>query len=389
MKLDALVSHGVLCFGGEDWWYHNRGHCDMQYMRQFAQGAPVLYVNSIVMRKPNLKEGRVFWLRLRRKLKSMLRGLSKVKENFWVYSPLTAPLHHLRSGRWMNDLALRAQMKVAFHRTGLHAPLIWVNCPAACTTAIAQRRIALIYQRTDRYEEYPGVDPDQIRRYDRTLKENADLTFFSNARLFEEERRECRKAAFIDHGVDYDLFAGAEKDSWIPPEMEALRHPVVGFYGGIDTHTFDLELMAEVIEALPDLTFVLIGKATMDCSSLMGPNVQRIEQKPYEEIPHYGKCFDVCIMPWNRNRWIEACNPIKLKEYLALGKPVVSTPFPQLEGYGDLVLTGRTPSEFALRIREALGDRPGGEEERKAFARKFSWHGQAEKILSMLESAAG
>ncbi len=79
-------------------------------------------------------------------------------------------------------------------------------------------------------------------------------------------------------------------------------------------------------------------------------------KKPYEKIPHYGKCFDVAIMPWRQNRWIELCNPIKLKEYLALGKPVVSTSFPELQNYLDVTYTAKTPEEFVRCIKKALAE---------------------------------
>lgn len=385
---ESLRRHGIVCFGGEDWWYHNRGHCDMQFMRQFARLAPVLYLNSVVMRKPNVAEGRMFFRRVLRKVRSMARGLVRVPEGFWVYSPVTAPVHHVPALRPVNEWLLRTQVRWAMGRIGLTRPWIWVNCPAACDAALALPREILIYQRTDRYEEYPGVDARQIVRYDRRLKEAADLVFFCNRGLFNEERDQCRKAAYIDHGVAFDLFAQAEHDPWIPPEMQGVPRPVAGFYGGIDPHTMDVPLLARTIERLPDVTFVLIGKASADCAALQNrPNVVRIDQRPYEQIPHYGKCFDVCLMPWNRNRWIEACNPIKLKEYLALGKPVVSTPFPQLTEYRDLVLTADTPEAFSACIQHALADRDARMTQRmRDCVRPYSWQHQAMQILTCLEN---
>ena len=96
----------VVCFGGEDWWYHNRAHIDMQLMRQFAKKNISLYVNSIVMQKPNLKEGGRLGKRLLRKLKSMKTGLKKSDAGFWVYSPFTMPVHHLAWARPLNKKIL-------------------------------------------------------------------------------------------------------------------------------------------------------------------------------------------------------------------------------------------------------------------------------------------
>lgn len=384
--LELIRRHGVLCFGGEDWWYHNRGHCDMQLMRCYARRTTVLYVNSIVMRKPNVTEGKMFLRRVRRKLRSISRGLTLTNDHFWVYSPVTAPVHHLSGARLLNEVVLRAQIRLAMRRAGLRKPLVWVNCPVACETALALRRSALVYQRTDRYEDFPGVDGEQVAFYDRRLKGHADLTFYSNHRLYEQERHQCRHATYVEHGVDFDRFASAAHDPWVPPELRDLPRPIIGFFGGIDEHTFDLELMSAVVEQLPDLTFVFVGNASIDCSTLQArPNVRMVPQRPYQQIPRYGKCFDVCIMPWRQNRWIEACNPIKLKEYLALGKPIVSTPFPELKTYDDLIHVARSPTDFAACVRKALDESDSTlRERRQDHVRPSSWEAKANQILETL-----
>jgi glycosyltransferase involved in cell wall biosynthesis len=108
-------------------------------------------------------------------------------------------------------------------------------------------------------------------------------------------------------------------------------------------------------------------------------------QKPYEQIPHYGKCFDVAIMPWRQNRWIEACNPIKLKEYLALGKPIVSTPFSELQKYREVVYEACTPKEFSDKIRQAIKENcPERIAARKDKVRNETWDSKAKLVLEEL-----
>ena len=377
----------VICFGGEDWWYHNRGHCDMQMMRQFGRHGRILYVNSIVMRKPNIGEGAMFVKRLLRKTRSIFRGYVKVSDDWAVYSPVTAPVHHLPGARMLNDRFLRLQVRVAARRLGCRRPLIWVNCPAACDTAIALRRSGLVYQRTDRYEDHPGVDVERITYYDRRLRSNADVTFYSNRQLYEEERANCRNAIYVPHGVDYDRFANAEKDSTVPEAVKMLRRPIVGFFGAIDEHKFNRELAVRIAELLPELTFVFVGGATADCSALERmPNVHLLGQQPYDQIPHFGKCFDVCIMPFNQNRWIEAFNPIKLKEYLALGKPIVTTPFGELDAFEGMVRIAEGPEAFAAAIREALSDNAAeAVEARRRHVEPHSWYAKAAEVLAALQ----
>jgi glycosyltransferase involved in cell wall biosynthesis len=376
----------TLCFGGEDWWYKNRAHIDMQLMRRFAAVGTTLYVNSIVMQKPGLSQGTKFLKKLLRKTKSIFTGLKNSDAGFWVYSPFALPVHHLAALRQVNELILRRQILHVVRKLGMDNPIVWVACPAACDTAIKVRRNLLVYQRTDRYEEYPNVDPDIISRYDRKLKAAADLTIFVNDLLYEEEGPQCKKAFLLDHGVDYDMFASAEQDPYRPEDIADMPGPVVGFFGGIDDHTSDIPFVEKVVDLLPQMSFVFVGAASSDVTELeKKANVRMLGYKRYEQIPHYGKVFDVAIMPWRQNRWIEACNPIKLKEYLALGKPIVSTPFAELKKYRDVVYEAKTPAEFAAAIEKALGeDRDPLVVTRRRTVENASWDSKAQLVLEQL-----
>lgn len=376
----------LICFGGNDWWYHNRNHFDIQMLRCYAQYGNSIYVNSIVMQKPNVSQGRKFIRKLVRKARSIFHGLKKSSEGFWVYSPFSLPVHHIRWLRPLNKMLLQFQLWLVTRKLGIQNPVVWVACPAACDVAMNMKRVKLVYQRTDRFEEYPDVDAETIRRYDQKLKANADLTIFASSSLYEEECKQCKKALYIDHGVDYSMFARAEKLDDVPKEMREMKRPVVGFFGEIEDHTCDVGFIEKLVELMPEISFVFIGKAMADCSGLMGrKNVWMLGKKPYEQIPHYGKCFDVAIMPWRQNRWIQACNPIKLKEYLALGKPVVSTPFPELRTYRDVVYEAKTPEEFADCIKKAHFENNAElVAKRRQKVAQTSWDSKAELVLREL-----
>jgi glycosyltransferase involved in cell wall biosynthesis len=243
-----------------------------------------------------------------------------------------------------------------------------------------------VYQRTDRFEEYPNIDAARVRAYDATLKREADLTVYVSRSLYEEERQQCRTAIYLDHGVDFDLFATAADDPRIPEDMSNIRHPVAGYFGGIDSHTSDVPFLEKLVTLVPEYSFVFVGSASSDVNGLLkSGNIRMLGQKVYEQVPHYGKCFDVAIMVWRRNRWIAGCNPIKLKEYLALGKPVVSTPFPQLQQYQDVVYQAATPEEFAACLRRAIAeDGPNRIAARREKVKDASWEGKAGLVLRTL-----
>jgi len=377
----------VICFGGEDWWYHNRGHIDMQLMRRFAKSGTTLYVNSIVMQKPKLSEGRKFIKKLVRKIKSILTGLRKSDAGFWVYSSFTLPVQHLDWLRPINEVILRFQLRLVAKKLKMHNPIIWVACPVACDVALRMKNTKLVYQRTDCYEAYPNVDVKTVTRYDRKLKAEADMTIFVSLSLYDKEAVQCKNAVYLDHGVDYELFASEETNLVIPLDMANIKKPIVGYFGALDEHKFDVGLVEILADLLPDMSFVFVGKASVDCSALLSKkNVWMLGQKSYEQIPYYGKCFYIAIFPWKVNKWTEAANPIKLKEYLALGKPVVSTPaFAEMQQYVDVIYEATTPEEFADCIKKALAeDNPERVAARRSKVKDASWESKAEQVMNEL-----
>jgi glycosyltransferase involved in cell wall biosynthesis len=375
------VFDGVICFGGEDWWYHNRGHYDMQMMRELSARVPVLYVNSLGMRTPSAREGKMFFRRVARKLKSLRRGLVRVRDGFAVFSPIAPPGV---SGGGLGHRWLAAQVRRAAHKLGITRPLVWVACPPAAEVVGMLGGVGLVYQRTDRFESFTGVDAARISRLDRELKAAADLTLFCSTLLYEQESGACAAAAVVDHGVDFDRFerAGLRGDD-DPPDVASLPRPRVGFVGGIDAHTFDPELFQQVARRLPEATFVLVGACSLTPDWCGPPNVVLLGQRAYDQVPGYMAACDVLIMPWNSSPWIQACNPVKLKEYLAVGRPLVSTPFRELERYAGLVRVGRDPESFAREIRAALAE-PGDAGARRERVRAQTWSEKSVAVLCRL-----
>lgn len=385
--IHSRISPSVICFGDSDWWYHNRGHMDIQLMKRYARLGRVLYVNSIVVRKLNIQEGTMFLHRVKRKVCSIMRGMKPSGiNNMTIYSPFSIPTHHIFCFKQLNEIALRLQMSQCLRRLKIKEPIIWVACPTAAEIALKLPHIKLVYQRSDRYENLPGVDFKQVKFYDELLKKHADLVVYVNRKLFNQEKNDCRKAIYLDHGVDYDLFANADNDQYIPEEMKQIPHPVLGFYGNIDNHTSDISLIEALADLLPDISIVLIGSSSLDLSALASrKNVHILGQKAYEHIPHYAKCFDVCFMAWRQNKWIEACNPVKLKEYLALGKPIVSTPFSELDYYRDLVDVAYDAKSFAEAVRKACyANNPELVSAQRKRVKNNTWYAKTEEVLHAL-----
>ncbi len=370
---------GVICFGGLDWWYHNRGHYDLQMMRELSRVTPVLYVNSLGMRTPRLGEGRMFFVRAVRKLRSFGRGLRVIRPNFAVLSPVSVPF--LRGRSFAKSLTSHMVRRGA-RRMGIKKPLIWVNCPPAAELLDRIPHSRLVYQRTDRFEAFPDIDRTEILSYDKRLK-RGDVTLYCTKSLLEEERRTCRNAVYVDHGVDFERFAGAA-DEPEPADVASIVGPRVGFVGGLDPHTFDASLFCEVARQLPDHSFILVGKCSLPEDWCAAKNVHQLGQRPYEDVAAYMAACDILIMPWLQNDWVKACNPIKLKEYLAVGRPVVSTPFDELAQYEHLVTVANSATDFTAAILQALAA-PSSPSDLRARVRNETWTAKADLVLKILD----
>ena len=365
---------GIICIGGEDWWYHNRGHFDFQIMRRLAKTFPVIFVNSIAVRMPSFREKSQFAARIGRKLKSLARGLVRVDSGFWVFSPVSAPGP---TGEKLTRWALGPQIKLAAHRAGIRKPLLWIHCPAGASLIDDIPHAGLVLQRTDRFEAFPEADPEIVERQIARLKREADLVVYCNPVLMAEEEGEVRRQLLITHGVDLETFvaAGCTRAPG-PADVAIMKRPRAGFIGGIDAHTFDPPLFVSVARQLPDVEFALIGGCSLPEGWCPLANVKLLGRKPYELIANYMSAMDVLIMPWNGSEWIKACSPIKLKEYLAVGRPVVTTDFPALQKYRDLVRIAHGPRAFADAIRAAL-DEPYDADRSRARIASEGWDAKA------------
>jgi glycosyltransferase involved in cell wall biosynthesis len=380
---DKETFDGIICLGGEDWWYHNRGHFDFQIMRRLAQKWPVLFVNSLGVRMPDLGDKKLFAERIGRKLKSLKRGVVHVENQFWVFSPAVLPGAR---GAMLTNWALSPQIRMAARRAGIKRPLLWVHCPAGAAMMTKIPNAAIVMQRTDRFEAFPEGDPALLTKQIKSIKAVADLTVYAAPHLMQEESGQVKRQVLVTHGVDLERFVSAGLGGAPEPDdLRGVRRPRVGFIGGIDAHTFDPDLFLGTAARLPHAEFVMIGGSSLPKDWCTLPNVRFLGRKPYDEIADYMAAMDVLIMPWNGSDWIKACNPVKLKEYLAVGRPVVTRDFAALDGFRDLVRTAGDSESFAREIRLALNEPYNADEARRRVATE-TWDAKA---LILQDAIAG
>lgn len=386
-KMVGQKFDSVICFGDSDWWYHNRSHADMQFMRRFARNWPTLYVNSLGVRKLTFSNRRALLHRVGRKARSIMHLCCESGEGFRVASPVFLPGYDGRAG-WAFAKLLRIQLMLVMKVLRMQRPLIWVACPSAASVLDELPRAALVYQLSDAYTALDGGPSRCAGQMEARIVRRADVIICSSERLVIRARNLYGRTdcTYVDHGVDFDVFSSAGRRNRVPPALTAARRPIIGFYGNMDENTVDRLLLQEVIRSRPQYQFVLVGSMALSFEVLKrAPNVIAIPQQPYPSIADYGAAFDVCLMPWLQNEWIRHCNPIKLKEYLALGKPVVSTPYPELGRCGTLCYEASGADHFASAIDQALRqDGPVKRMARREWASQHSWDEKFNQVRELL-----
>ena len=163
----GLEHESIVCFAGEDWWYHHP-HSKNHLLKRYAAENKVLFVNSITMGLPSISNPD-FFLKIRRKLKSYLRWLRKVPEGLWVMTPVNVPLYGSKVGRWLNRILLLAQVRLAMLLLKMSRPILWIAIPTAADMAGSLGEKMLLYQVSDKYEanEDSALSKQVIRDLDR------------------------------------------------------------------------------------------------------------------------------------------------------------------------------------------------------------------------------
>jgi len=376
----TLSGRDILCFS-HDWTGDPLSKTHL--MRLLARNNRILWVNSIGYRTPtiNKRDLRRIW----KKLVASRQPLREVEPNIFVFNPLAIPAYGLQWVRSLNQMWLKIQIRRAMRKLQFTRPINWVFNPTAAVVARALGEELLIYQCVDEYSAFSGVKANAILELEEQLLKKSDLVIVSAELLRESKSRVNPHTVLVRHGVDFNHFRKAlDPATQVPQEIANLPRPIIGFFGLI-ADWVDTDLMAKVALRYPQGSLVVLGKATTDVSVLNLPNVHLLGRKPYEDLPAYCKGFDVALMPFRINELTLNANPLKVREYLAAGLPVVSTNIPEVAAL-DVCRIGRDENEFLQQVEQALA-RPGPHEEISNLVRGESWDARLEEIERHLLAA--
>ena len=336
----------------KDW--HEDPTSNHHVLRELAKTRRVLWLNSLATRTPKLSSGRDLG-KIKRKLGEFAKGPQNVENDLWVMSPLVLPLPHSSIARAINRQVLRATIRALRLKLGIEDFQLWTFLPNTADYVGTLGEQLSVYYCVDEWSMFSYLDKQQTVAAEEKLLDRVDAVFAINHALADAKRARNEATFVSPHGVDHALFARALDPATIEPaDIAALPHPRIGFYGTLQTWV-DFELIAQVARKRPAWQIVLIGQQLADVSMLRSlPNVHLLGQKRHDELPAYCKGFDVGIIPYLIDERMAFVNPLKLREYLSAGLPVVSTAVPEVKRYSNMCEIASSPDEFIAATERAL-----------------------------------
>jgi glycosyltransferase involved in cell wall biosynthesis len=386
MTASARSTSVPIVYFGNDWFADNRTSSH-HVARQLAARTRVLYVECPGLRAPEASSRDA--MRVVRKVARAFRPAVEVSEGLTVKTLVQWPAHHSRAVARFNRSWSRVAARWAMRALGPAAPVAWCTVPHVAGFIADLGARAIVYHCIDDYSALPGVDASAVRMMDDRLARTADLVIAASGPVFESRRALNPNTMLVPHGVDFDHFARARREPLpMPSDLAGVAGPIVGFTGLIE-RWIDVELVGWLAREIPQATFVMVGRVAIPEGRLpSAPNLRWLGPRPYERLPEYGARFDAAIIPYRLNAQVHAANPLKLREYLSMGLPIVAVSTPEIDKFAHVVAIARTREAFRDAVVAALAQPPSAAavEQRQAVAREGTWSARVDEIWRRLQT---
>lgn len=379
---------------GDDWGGHPSS---VQHLfRRIAQTHRTLWVNTVGLRPPRLD------LRDAQRVVRKLRGWVSPPTghgpdarddaqglDLHVVSPPMVPWMRPAGLRALNRASVRTLVGRAAHRLGLRRPVVVTTVPNGVDGRGIADAAGLAYYCVDDFTQWPGVDAAAARSLEAELLEVCDLVLATSDALVASRIPRSGRVSLLSHGVDVDHLGRA-----CDPETPALPgvrrgRPVLGYLGLVDAR-MDVDLVVGLATARPDWDIVFVGPTdTAPDPRLHRANVRFVPAVAYGRLPEALAAFDVALLPYARNGLTQAINPLKLREYLASGLPVVATSLPEVRRFAPEVAVVDTVVDTVAAIEKALAGPRDRRAARAELLRGETWDARAETFLRRVDEALG
>lgn len=384
--LERMTGETIVCFGWVSW--RNGTQTWNQVLKRLAYRNRVVFIPPPLERRETLTSGLAGG--------AGRGGLRHLQDHLYVYQfPRKYPLLYKPAiaARAMEGLRIRA-LKRVLARLGCDRPILYLLHPKFRGYIGRLDEKLVVYHVLDEYTGYRGANRDRVMIEENSLLDQADLVICASRLLEASKRGENRFVYFVPNGVDFDHFSRSEGlPVTLPDDLRGIPRPRVGYLGRI-CDKLDFNLLLDVAKGMPDHSFCFAGDAmvvTRENRALFEkwstlPNVHLLGNKRPDDLPAYLRAFDVAVMPYLVTEDSRQRYPLKLHEYFAAGKPVVSVPLPCLDEFRGLVRIAQDGDDWCRAVADSIGtDQESVEENRRQTARRHDWNRVVIRIENLIE----
>jgi glycosyltransferase involved in cell wall biosynthesis len=408
-----LSGRDIILISSIEWDFNWQGHQEIA-KRLAEAGNRVLYVENMGVRSPGLHDARRVAQRFSHWAGSLLDGgVRLVSPNLYVCSPLILPPFGGRIRHQINRRLLLPLLRRVVQNLRFNPAVIWTFLPtdtvASLVGMLRRPEGVVVYYCIADFAELTPHRHD-ILKSERSIIEMSDVVFAQGPQLAEHCSLHGRRVEVFPFGVNLNVFtknnghpngspaddsangsAAARRHDSASELMSALPRPVIGYVGGVHKF-FDAQMLAAMARARPEWSWVLVGPVQTSPRELKRiPNVHLVGPKAHEELPDYIRRFDVGIVPYVSNTYTATVVPTKINEYLAMGKPVVSTNLPEVSSFngrhGVIITSPNRPAEFVASIERALlsSAEDAVVNRRRTVAALNDWQERSERMSRLIE----
>jgi glycosyltransferase involved in cell wall biosynthesis len=404
----VITGQNIIFISSIEWDFLWQGHQEIA-IRLARAGNRILYVENMGVRAPGLKDVARVATRLKRWGRSLRTGgVRQVAPNIYVCSPLIMPPFGSGLHRALNRKLFLSLIGRTARKLRMKEALLWTYLPTDTAFDLirhlrSRASLVVYYCIADFAHLTPHTE--KLLESERKIVETSDVVFAQGPELAEHCAKWNHSVHIFPFGVNLDAFpldtSGNETKSARGPAnsspvyrvLQGVPRPIIGYIGGMHRHV-DFPMLAELARLRPDWSWVFVGAIQTDVGELAAlPNVHLLGQQPHYDLVRYIQKFDVCIVPYVDSAYTATVVPTKINEYLAVGKPVVSTSLPAVSDFNrrhNILLTAPDrANEFLKALEEALR-LPNDEVtriRRREVATLGSWDTRLEAMSDLIECA--
>ncbi len=356
--------------------------------RYVPKQSTVLWVNTIGMRSPKLNRRDFHKASL--KLKKMgfeffrksTKNTSVARKGINICQPPMLPFVSAPGAQAFNRMSVCHVVKERMRRLRMTEPILIITAPNACDYVgqFGERRC--VYYCVDDFAEWPGLNKKLVTGMEDRLARKADILIATSQDLVDKLVPYGNQVHLLTHGVDYSFFKNTPEGEHAL--LKEVPKPRVGYFGLFDDRS-DQKLLKVLAERMPDVSFVITGDTETDILQMeQFGNIYFTGKIPYNELPAMAKGWNACMLPYKVNKLTNAIQPLKIKEYLATEKPVISTPIKEACCLKKYIAIAETVTDWERNIRKMVTELPLEEQnERNTFLKQESWAAKAQQFFDI------